>query len=193
MFGCVPPTGQHDLKSFSTKLILSLQVIEFEKHKCTCIYLISVDLMNLQLNVNQATREYLERYVEKKIGSLKSTKESETEGAEKETVSASGAGTLKSSEESLKLPSDEKDNNEVNKESPDAANFGLVTDEDREGDREALEKLTGMIEERLKSRPLPPPPPPPQRNIDGPGNSNSEQPSGSKDRESEEDLAKNGE
>ncbi|EYU31272.1 hypothetical protein MIMGU_mgv1a003280mg [Erythranthe guttata] len=150
----------------------------------------------MQLNVNQATREYLERYVEKKSESLKSIKESETEGAEKETVSASDAETddiFKSSEESPKPSSDEhkRDENEMNKEKPDAASFGLVTDEDRKADREALDKLAGMIEERLKSKPLPPPPPPPQRPVDGPGNSNSEQPSESRDRESEEDLAKN--
>ncbi|KAL7091656.1 hypothetical protein ACP275_12G118800 [Erythranthe tilingii] len=157
---------------------------------------LSVDGQELMLNVNQATREYLERYVEKKSESLKSIKESETEGAEKEIVSASDAETddiFKSSEESPKPSSDEqkRDENEMNKEKPDAASFGLVTDEDRKADREALDKLAGMIEERLKSKPLPPPPPPPQRPVDGPGNSNSEQPSESRDRESEEDLAKN--
>ncbi|KAI3467514.1 hypothetical protein Pfo_024177 [Paulownia fortunei] len=155
---------------------------------------LSVDGQELMLNVNQTTREYLERYVEKKFESSKNSNESETEGAEKEEVSASGADTketVKSSEESLKPSPDEqkKDDNEMNKEKPDAANFGLVTDEDREADHEALEKLTAMIEERLKSNP--PPPPPTQRAADGPGNSNSEQPSGSRDRESEEDVAKN--
>ncbi|KAL7133068.1 hypothetical protein ABFS83_12G116400 [Erythranthe nasuta] len=157
---------------------------------------LSVDGQELMLNVNQATREYLERYVEKKSESLKSIKESETEGAEKETVRASDAETddiFKSSEESPKPSSDEekRDENEMNKEKPDAASFGLVTDEDRKADREAIDKLAGMIEERLKSKPLPPPPPPPQRPVDGPGKTNSEQPSESRDRESEEDLAKN--
>lgn len=157
-----------------------------------CLYI--VNLMDLQLNVNQTTRKYLERYVEKKIQDSK-VKESATEGSDKEEARESGTHTdksVKSSEESLKplLDEQKKDDSEMNKENPDAASFGLVTDEDRAADRETLEKLTGMIEERLKSRPLPPPPPPAV--IDGPGNSNSEQPSGSKDRESGEDDLKNG-
>ncbi|KAG8366144.1 hypothetical protein BUALT_Bualt17G0045400 [Buddleja alternifolia] len=154
---------------------------------------LSVDGQELMLNVNQTTRDYLERYVKKKVESSKNIKESGTEGAEKEEASASVADTnetVKSSEEAPKPSSDDqkRDDSEMNKEIPDPANFGLVTDEDKKADREALEKLTGMIEERFKSRPLPPPPP--QRPADGPGNSNSEQPSGSGDRESEEDVAK---
>ncbi|PIN13026.1 U1 snRNP complex, subunit SNU71 [Handroanthus impetiginosus] len=157
---------------------------------------LSVDGQELMLNVNDKTREYLERYVEKKVQSSKNIKELETEGAEKEAVSASAADTnetVKSSEEHKKPSTDEqkKEDSETNKENPDAANFGLVTDEDREADREALEKLTGMIEERLKNKPLPPPPP--QRAVDGPGNSNSEQPSGSRDRETEDEVTKNDE
>ncbi|KAL8534140.1 hypothetical protein ACS0TY_010229 [Phlomoides rotata] len=153
---------------------------------------LSVDGQALMLNVNQTTRKYLERYVEKKTESSKA-KESEAEGTNKDEVRVSGTDTdkaVRSSEESLK-PSDEqkKDDEEMNKENHDASCLGLVTDEDREADREALEKLKGMIEERLRSKPLPPPPPPPA--IDGPGNSNSEQPSGSRDRESEDDGAKN--
>lgn len=152
-----------------------------------------VDGQELMLNVNQTTRKYLERYVEKKIQDSK-VKESATEGSDKEEARESGTHTdksVKSSEESLKplLDEQKKDDSEMNKENPDAASFGLVTDEDRAADRETLEKLTGMIEERLKNRPLPPPPPPAV--IDGPGNSNSEQPSGSKDRESGEDDLKN--
>ncbi|GER32249.1 splicing factor PWI domain-containing family protein [Striga asiatica] len=153
---------------------------------------LSIDGQELMLNVNQTTRKYLERYVEKKTESSK--KQSETEGGEKEEASASGAATnetVKPNEECLKPPSDEqkKDEDEMNKENSDATNFGLVTDEDRDADREAREKLTGMIEERLKNNPLPPPPP--QRPVDGPGNSHSEQPSGSRDEESEDDVAKN--
>ncbi|KAH6809572.1 hypothetical protein C2S51_027355 [Perilla frutescens var. frutescens] len=153
-----------------------------------------VDGQELMLNVNQTTRKYLERYVEKKIEGSK-VKESANEGSDKEEVRESGTDadkTVKSSEESLKPSSDEqkKDDGEMNKENPDAASFGLVTDEDKEADRVAFEKLTGMIEERFKNKPLPPPPPP-QTVIDGPGNSNSDQPSGSKDRESGEDGMKN--
>ncbi|KAL1565645.1 RNA-binding protein 25-like isoform X2 [Salvia divinorum] len=150
-----------------------------------------VDGQELLLNVNQTTRKYLERYVEKKIEGSKA-KESATDGSDKEEERETSSDTdkvVKSTEESLKPSSDEqkKDNTEMNKENPEAGSFGLVTDEDRDVDRDASEKLTGMIEERLKNKPLPPPPPPPQTLIDGPG-SNSEQPSGSKDRESEDGV-----
>ncbi|XP_042064049.1 RNA-binding protein 25-like isoform X4 [Salvia splendens] len=151
-----------------------------------------VDGQELLLNVNQTTRKYLERYVDKKIEGSKA-KESATDGSDKEEERESSIDTekiVKSTEESLKPSSDEpkKDNSEMNKENPDAGSFGLVTDEDRDADRDASEKLTGMIEERLKNKPLPPPPPSPQTLIDGPGKSNSEQPSGSKDRESEDGV-----
>lgn len=69
------------------------------------------------------------------------------------------------------------------KENNDFANFGIVTNEDKEVDREALEKLTSMVEERLKTRPLPPPPP--QATGDGSGNSNSDVPAKSRDGDSE--------
>lgn len=145
--------------------------------------------MDLQVNVNKPTRKYLERYVEEKTGSSKA-KESEAEGTDKDEVIVSGTDTEKTV--SVKLSDEQKkDDEETNKENHIAANFGLVTDEDREADREILEKLKGMIEERLRNNPLPPPPPPPT--IDGPGHSNSEHRSGSRDRESEDDVAKNGE
>ncbi|XP_047967928.1 RNA-binding protein 25 isoform X2 [Salvia hispanica] len=151
-----------------------------------------VDGQELLLNVNQTTRKYLERYVDKKIEGSKA-KETATDGSDKEEERESSIDTekvVKSTEESLKPSSDEpkKDNSEINKDNLDAGSFGLVTDADRDADRDASEKLTGMIEERLKNKPLPPPPPPPQTLIDGPGKSNSEQPSGSKDRESEDGV-----
>ncbi|KAL3654071.1 hypothetical protein CASFOL_003752 [Castilleja foliolosa] len=146
------------------------------------------------LNVNQTARALLERYVEKKTGSSK--KDLETEGAEKKEASATVSGDngeVKPSEESVQPSPDKqkKDENETNKENPDTANFGCVTDEDRKADSEALEKLTSMLEERLRNNPLPPPPPLALRAVDGPGNSHSEQPSGSRDKESDEDVAKN--
>jgi RNA-binding protein 25 len=63
-----------------------------------------------------------------------------------------------------------------------------VTDEDKVGDREALEKLTSMIEERLKTKPLPPPPPPSQAPADGSVNPNSELPSKSRDVNTDADI-----
>ncbi|KAF7124443.1 hypothetical protein RHSIM_Rhsim12G0047400 [Rhododendron simsii] len=87
------------------------------------------------------------------------------------------------------IKKDDKDS--TKEETNDTASFGIVTDEDREADREALEKLTGMIEERLKNRPLPPPPPLPA--ADASGHANSEQPAGSKDGDSDVDTPRNGE
>lgn len=155
------------------------------------LFMFRVNLICLQLNVNKATREYLERYVGKKTENSKKLKETEVEGAEKEEKSAPGADkneSPKPSEEDSK----KDDLDSGNKESQETANFGIVTDEDREADREALEKLASMIEERIKTRPLPPPPPPPpvQLASDSTGNSKSEPPS--KDGDSDVDIMRNG-
>lgn len=126
--------------------------------------------------------------------SSKIAKVAETEGTDKQEPSAAGADTkevVTSLEESAKPALDEQKKDESdapNKEN----NLGLVTDEDRQADREALEKLTGILEERLISKPLPPPPPPPRLSTDGPGKSSPEQQSESRDRESDGDAAKNG-
>ncbi|KAL7607580.1 hypothetical protein Lser_V15G14721 [Lactuca serriola] len=109
---------------------------------------LSIDGQELMLNFDNATKEYLKSYVEKKKEKLKNT---EGGGKEEEKKEAS-------MEESKK----EDDKNDGKKESDEYATFGLVSNEDKEADREASEKLTGMIEERIKNKPLPPPPPPPQ-------------------------------
>ncbi|RZS18955.1 hypothetical protein BHM03_00051282, partial [Ensete ventricosum] len=107
------------------------------------------------LNINQATREYLERYVERKREKIK---EAETGGPAKESNIKDGSETqvpTKPVEEGTKKDSEDSGD----KENQDSSKkFGIVTDEDREADRETLEKLTNMIEERLKNKPLPPPP-----------------------------------
>ncbi|XP_051121982.1 RNA-binding motif protein 25 isoform X2 [Andrographis paniculata] len=152
-----------------------------------------IDGQELMLNVNQAAREYLKRYVKKKVESSKNIKESTSESSQKEEDNASGANneTSKPSDENSKPSSDEKkqDENELNTENPDANNFGLVTDEDKGTDSQALDKITEMIEERLRNKPLPPPPP--QRPAEEPDNSTSEQHSASREKESEEDDRKN--
>ncbi|XP_047182414.1 RNA-binding protein 25 isoform X2 [Vigna umbellata] len=115
---------------------------------------LNIDGQELKVNVNQAMKEHLERYVQKKAENL--NKESQAGVVEKdegEQTSNANEGTKAEKESSNKV-----DSESVNKESHDVTNFGIVTDEDREGDREALEKITKMIEERLKTRPLPPPP-----------------------------------
>ena len=142
-----------------------------------------------QLNVNQATREYLERYVEKKAENSKTLKESQAAGADKED----GAATVVEKNEPPKSSGEEdsnKDGDRENKENNDPANFGIVTGEDKERDKEALEKLTSMIEERLKTNPLPPPPPEAPAHD---SSTNSELPVKSKDGDSDTGTARHGE
>ncbi|XP_015076057.1 RNA-binding protein 25 isoform X3 [Solanum pennellii] len=155
---------------------------------------LNIDGQELMLNVNQATRDFLERYVEKKAENSKKPKESESEGTEKEEESALGGETNENPKTTAEPPessteeSKQDSGDKGNKENLDAANFGLVTDEDRQADKEALEKLKDMIEERLKNKPLPPPPPPPQAPKDGSDNSYTED---LKDGEPGRDTAKN--
>lgn len=94
-----------------------------------------------QLNINQATKEYLECYVEKKTEreNIKRTKnqdlEKENEGAldvEKQEPAAV-EGTTKDS------------NDSEDKENQNHQDFGGAIDEDREADKDALEKITSMI------------------------------------------------
>ncbi|CAI0386376.1 unnamed protein product [Linum tenue] len=155
----------------------------------------NIDGQELVLNVNQATREYLDRYVEKKTENSKNLREGGAKqdvapnNAEKTEPSESSekAGTMKSSPDVS-----ESDNEKADKGGHDLANFGIVTNEDKEGDKAAQEKLYNMIEERLKTKPLPPPPPPPpppQLLIDGSGNPNTEQ-TKSRDGDSETDALK---
>lgn len=124
---------------------------------------LSIDGQELMLNFDNATKEYLKSYVEKKKENLKN---SEGGGGKEEAV----IEKKPSVDESKK----EDDKNEGKKETVDYSTFGLVTNEDKEADKEANEKLTGMIEERIKNKPLPPPPPPPQTAPDALPNSTPE-------------------
>uniref|UniRef100_A0A803LJ86 RNA-binding protein 25 n=1 Tax=Chenopodium quinoa TaxID=63459 RepID=A0A803LJ86_CHEQI len=96
----------------------------------------NVDGEELVLNVNQATREYLERYVEKKKENLTKPSETEVEEAKKEGESAPDAekSETKEKEEPAKIAPEEpkKDANETENKENDLASFGLVTDEDRD-------------------------------------------------------------
>ncbi|KAE9613388.1 putative RNA recognition motif domain, PWI domain-containing protein [Lupinus albus] len=146
---------------------------------------LNVDGQELMINVNQAMKEYLERYVQRKI-----------ENSKKEETQATGE--VKNDDEGTKPPdgsqdakpdaeqSNKEDNDSGNKESHDVANFGIVTDEDRKADREASEKMTAMIEERLKTRPLPPPPAQPSG--DGSVNLSSEKSGKTRDEDSDVDT-----
>lgn len=145
----------------------------------------NVDGQELVLNVNQATREYLERYVEKKTEREKKLKEDGTEGEEKEGEGAPGVEKHEPPKPSVE---DAKKEDDSEKENQDAAQkFGIVTDEDREADRDSLEKLTNMIVERIKTKP-PPPPPPMHNPADNSTKSNSEVPAKSRDGDSDVDI-----
>lgn len=149
----------------------------------------SVDGQELTLNVSQATKEYLERYVEKKTEREK-LKEIEAEGTKKEEEGAPG---VEKDEASKPPAADSKVENATgNKETPDSSspNFGVVSDDDREADRDALEKLQNMLEERLKTKPLPPPPTQPPPDVSAKSNSGALAKSG--DGDSDVDIMKNG-
>ncbi|XP_057528779.1 RNA-binding motif protein 25 isoform X1 [Amaranthus tricolor] len=155
----------------------------------------NVDGEELVLNVNQATREYLERYVQKKKENLNKPGETGAEEVKKEGDSAPDTEKSEGNEKKEPAEAAVEDSKKVlieteNKEN-DIANFGLVSDEDRIADRDALDKLTNMIEERIKTKPPPPPPPPAQKVTDGPTNSNSEMPAKSEDKDTNIDASKN--
>ncbi|BBN09068.1 RNA-binding protein 25 [Marchantia polymorpha subsp. ruderalis] len=118
----------------------------------------SLDGQELVLNVNQATRDYLERYVSKKKESEKLIRE-EAEAIVKDEELAPGVESIETSKPSLILfPKDEGTDKEENAEE-DGKKFGLVNDFDRQADELASQKLASMLEERARLRPLPPPPP----------------------------------
>jgi RNA-binding protein 25 len=133
-------------------------------------------------------RNYLERYVQKKT---ENSKEKETQAAEvgKDQV-VKTSDVKEDAKPDVEHSNKEEGNDSVNKKTHDVATFGIVTDEDREVDRDALEKIKQMIEERLNSRPLPPPPPPPTG--DGSVDSTSEQPTKTREGDSDVDTKKNG-
>lgn len=87
------------------------------------MFIISL-LHSRQLCTDQETTKYLKHYIEKKTENTKKLKETQDVGS--------------------------AEMNEPVKP-PEAAKFGIVTDEDKEADLAAFEKLTSMTEERLKT------------------------------------------
>lgn len=142
-----------------------------------------------QINVDEAMKGNLEQYVQRKIENSKK-KETQAAGVEKDDEGAKPSDGHEDSKPDVEH-SNKEDNDSGNKKSHDVANFGIVTDEDRDVDRDALEKITKMIEERLKTRPLPPPPPA-QPAGDGSLSLTSEQPAKTRDGDSDVDTKKNG-
>jgi hypothetical protein len=141
-----------------------------------------------QINEDEAMRNYLERYVQKKTEDSKE-KETQATEVEKDDKVAKPSDVNEDAKPDLEHSNKEESNDSANKKSHDVATFGIVTDEDREVDRDALDKIKMMIEERLKTRPLPPPPPPPIG--DGSVDSTSEQPTKTRG-DSDVDTKKNG-
>ncbi|GAB4839813.1 hypothetical protein Ancab_020523 [Ancistrocladus abbreviatus] len=156
-------------------------------HALRLLNKLNVDGQELVLNVNQATREYLERYVEKKKENMEKPKETEDEESKKDGESAIDVGKSEGDvmNEAPKPSAEEpnKADNESGSKENDMANFGLVTGEDRD----ALEKLTNILEERLKTKP---PPPPVTKVAEGTTNSNSEVAAKSGDINSDFDTVK---
>ncbi|GAB2214235.1 hypothetical protein Droror1_Dr00018576 [Drosera rotundifolia] len=161
---------------------------------------LNIDGQELMLNIDKATKEYLERYVEKKRENAAKSKETQTDEGEKdgESVVDEEKDHAKDDKKGLSVmmngtsqPSEQeskKDDNQSEKDN-DMANFGLVTDEDRETDNQFREKIANLIEERLRTKPLPPPPPLPPRG-EGTSNSNLDVPAKSGDGESDADTMK---
>ncbi|XP_071741563.1 RNA-binding motif protein 25-like isoform X2 [Rutidosis leptorrhynchoides] len=145
---------------------------------------LSIDGQELMINFDKPTKAYLKSYVEKK----KKDDSKNTEGADKQDENASVEESKDVSKEDKK--EDDKDK-EANIEIDDYSTFGLVTNEDKEADKGANEKLKGMIEERIKNKPLPPPPPPPQMTPDVIRISTSEHPAKSVDGDSDADVTRN--
>ncbi|KAI4328243.1 hypothetical protein L6164_020615 [Bauhinia variegata] len=148
---------------------------------------LNIDGQELGLKVDEATRKYLERYVEKKAENSKK-KESEAAGPEKDDGSAQPCDANEDGKPDAEH-SKKEDNDLGTKENHDASTFGIVTDDDKEADQEALGKLTSMVEERLKTRPLPPPPA--QAAADGSVSLASEQPAKARDGDTDVDKLKN--
>ncbi|XP_057448462.1 RNA-binding motif protein 25 isoform X2 [Lotus japonicus] len=148
---------------------------------------LNIDGQELVVNVDEAMKQYLERYVQRKTeNSIK--KEAQTAGDEKDDEGTKPSDATDAAKPDVD-PSNKEDNDSGNKESHDVKNFGIVTDEDREADRDALVKIANMIEERLMTRPLPPPPALPT--VDGSVSSVQEQPAKTRDGESDVDTKKN--
>lgn len=132
-------------------------------------------------------QEFLEQYVERKIENSKKNDTQEA-GAEKDDENAQ-LPDAKGDGKPDAGHSKKENNISRNKESHDVATFGIVTDEDKKTDQDALEKITNMIEERLKTRPLPTVP----AQSAGDGSSiTSEQPAKTRDRDSDVDMGRNG-
>ncbi|KAH9303952.1 hypothetical protein KI387_008356 [Taxus chinensis] len=152
----------------------------------------SLEGQELVLNVNQATREYLERYVEKKTEREKQIKVAALQDADKEEETAPGV-EKKELPKPAPVDSQKKDNgnSEDQGDQDSGKKFGIVNDADQQADEDALLKLKSMLEERSRLKPLPPPPPlPTHTDAARKSVSTSEAPARSKDADSDVEIMK---
>lgn len=151
----------------------------------------SLEGQELLITVNHTTREYLERFVQKKKEKELQAKLEASQAAETEVETAPGV----EAPEPVKKPAAEvpKTNESTENQESDPKAFGIVNDEDKEKDDEAQKKLASLLDERAKLMPLPPPPPLPSV-TDTPCKSNSisDTPAKSRDGDSVADGGKSG-
>ncbi|XP_039815801.1 RNA-binding protein 25-like isoform X3 [Panicum virgatum] len=125
---------------------------------------LSIDGQELVININDATKEYLKKYVEEKKRLEEKAKETENGDMDRTTAVAEIESSKPVPDESDKATEDAGD-----KDSEENTNkFGIITDEDSEADKDVAVKIRITIEEWLKTRP-PPPPPPVQPSADSSG------------------------
>eukprot|EP00250_Pteridium_aquilinum_P008813 c18228_g1_i1 orf=300-2774(-) len=151
----------------------------------------SLEGQELLITVNLTTREYLERFVQKKKEKELQAKLEASQVAETEVETAPGV----EAPEPVKKPAPEvqKANDSSEALESDPKSFGIVNDEDKEKDEEARKKLASLLEERAKLMPLPPPPPlPTASDATCKSNSMSDTPAKSRDGDSVADGGKSG-
>lgn len=102
-----------------------------------------------QLNVNQATRDYLERYVTKKKERERIALEEEK--ASREEEAAPGVEVVPDPKKTTNGVDAKKDESTPEE---DAKKFGLVTEADKEVDDQAMQKLNALLAERYTDRTL---------------------------------------
>ncbi|KAJ4811056.1 RNA-binding protein 25 [Rhynchospora pubera] len=121
---------------------------------------LNVDGQELVLNINQATRDYLDKYVARK---KEREKLKETEALLGDLAAegiAQHPTENDASKPAVEVPKKESGSPDNKEEAQDEnRTFGIVNDDDRAADKEVMEMITKMLEERAKT--LPPPPPPP--------------------------------
>lgn len=118
---------------------------------CDRVFSYKVEFISIpQLNVNQATREYLERYVAKKKEREKFLQQQAAE-MEKDEELAPGVDSIEAPKPPLLFGKDDGVDKEFGSEE-DAKKFGLVSAADTQADELAIQKMNGMLEERYWTR-----------------------------------------